>query len=146
MAKITRDDLYSLEDYSEMRDEFRAKVMAHKKNRRLDLGEHVVLHFEDQLIMHYQIQEMLRAEKIFDSKGIEDELNAYNPLIPDGSNFKATMMIQYSDIEERKIMLEKLVGIEDLVWVQVSGHEKVFAVADEDMKTGRHRGPCLGAG
>jgi len=133
MAKLTRDDLYSLEDYSEMRDDFRKKVMAHKKNRRLELGENVVLHFEDQLIMHYQVQEMLRAEKIFETGGINEELNAYNPLIPDGSNFKATMMIQYSDIDERKIMLEKLVGIEDLTWLQVSGHDKVFAIADEDM-------------
>ncbi len=134
MAKLTSDDLYSLEDYSKMRDDFREKVMAHKKNRRLELGENVVLHFEDQLIMHYQVQEMLRAEKIFETGGINEELNAYNPLIPDGSNFKATMMIQYSDIDERKIMLEKLVGIEDLTWLQVSDHDKVFAIADEDME------------
>ncbi len=134
MAKLTSDDLYSLEDYSKMRDGFREKVMAHKKNRRLELGENVVLHFEDQLIMHYQVQEMLRAEKIFETGGINEELNAYNPLIPDGSNFKATMMIQYSDIDERKIMLEKLVGIEDLTWLQVSDHDKVFAIADEDME------------
>jgi len=133
MAKLTRDDLYSLEDYAQMRDDFRAKVMAHKKDRRLELGENVVLHFEDQLIMHYQVQEMLRAEKIFETRGIEDELNAYNPLIPDGTNFKATMMIQYSDIDERKIMLEKLVGIDDLTWLQVNGFDKVFAISDEDM-------------
>lgn len=134
MAKLTRDNLYSLEDYAQMRNDFRAKVMSHKKNRRLELGENVVLHFEDQLLMHYQVQEMLRAEKIFEALGIEDELNAYNPLIPDGTNFKATMMIQYSDIDERKIMLEKLVGIEDLTWLQVNGHGKVFAIADEDME------------
>ena len=134
MAKLTRDDLYSLEDYAKMRDDFRAKVMAHKKDRRLELGENVVLHFEDQLIMHYQVQEMLRAEKIFEARGIEDELNAYNPLIPDGTNFKATMMIQYSDIDERKIMLEKLVGIDDLTWLQVNGFNKVFAISDEDME------------
>jgi len=134
MAKLTRDDLYSLEDYAQMRDDFRAKVMAHKKDRRLELGENVVLHFEDQLIMHYQVQEMLRAEKIFETRGIEDELNAYNPLIPDGTNFKATMMIQYSDIDERKIMLEKLVGIDDLTWLQVNGFNKVFAISDEDME------------
>ncbi len=134
MAKLTRDDLYSLEDYAQMRDDFRAKVMAHKKDRRLELGENVVLHFEDQLIMHYQVQEMLRAEKIFEARGIEDELNAYNPLIPDGTNFKATMMIQYSDIDERKIMLEKLVGIDDLTWLQVNGFDKVFAISDEDME------------
>ena len=134
MAKLTRDDLYSLEDYARMRDDFRAKVMAHKKDRRLELGENVVLHFEDQLIMHYQVQEMLRAEKIFEARGIEDELNAYNPLIPDGTNFKATMMIQYSDIDERKIMLEKLLGIDDLTWLQVNGFDKVFAISDEDME------------
>ena len=133
MAKLTRDDLYSLEDYAEMRNDFRAKVMAHKKNRRLELGEHVILHFEDQLIMHYQVQEMLRAEKIFDTRGIEEELGAYNPLIPDGTNFKATMMIQYSDIEERKVMLAKLLGIEELTWIQVDELDKVFAIADEDM-------------
>jgi hypothetical protein len=133
MAKLTRDDLYSLEDYAQMRDDFRAKVMTHKKDRRLELGENIVLHFEDQLIMHYQVQEMLRAEKIFEARGIEDELNAYNPLIPDGTNFKATMMIQYSDIDERKIMLEKLVGIDDLTWLQVNGFDKVFAISDEDM-------------
>lgn len=134
MAKLTRDDLYSLEDYNEMRDDFRKKVMQHKKNRRLDLGDNVVLHFEDQLVMHYQVQEMLRAEKIFDARGIEEELNAYNPLIPDGTNFKATMMIQYSDIDERKQMLEKLTGIENLTWLQVDNHDKVFAIADEDME------------
>lgn len=134
MAKLTRDDLFSLEDYNEMRDDFRKKVMAHKKNRRLDLGNNVVLHFEDRLVMHYQVQEMLRAEKIFDSSGIEEELNAYNPLIPDGTNFKATMMIQYSDIDERKQMLSKLTGIENLTWLQVNNHEKVFAIADEDME------------
>lgn len=134
MAKLIRDDLYTLEDYAEMRDEFRAKVMAHKKNRRLELGENVILIFEDQLIMHYQVQEMLRAEKIFEARGIEEELNAYNPLIPDGTNFKATMMIQYSDIDERKTMLAKLIGIENLTWVQIDKHDKVFAIADEDME------------
>ena len=134
MTKLTRNDLYSLEDYAGMRDDFRNKIMAHKKNRRLELGENIVLHFEDKLIMHYQVQEMLRAEKIFEADGIEEELAAYNPLIPDGTNFKATMMIQYSDIEERKVMLEKLVGVEDLTWVQVHGHDKVFGIADEDME------------
>lgn len=133
MTKLTRDNLFSLEDYAAMRDDFRSKVIAHKKDRRLELGNHVVLHFEDQLLMHYQIQEMLRAEKIFDADGIEEELNAYNPLIPDGTNLKATMMIQYSDIDERRAMLKKLSGIEDLTWVQVNGYEKVFAIADEDM-------------
>lgn len=133
MRKLTRDNLLSLEDYAAMRDDFRAKIMEHKKDRRLELGDHVVLHFEDQLLMHYQVQEMLRAEKIFDARGIEEELNAYNPLIPDGTNFKVTMMIQYSDIDERRVMLQKLTGIEDLTWIQVDGREKVFAIADEDM-------------
>jgi len=134
MNKLTREDLYSLEDYSRMRDEFRTRVMEHKKNRRLEIGPNVVLLFEDRLIMQYQIQEMLKAEKIFDAEGIEEELGAYNPLIPDGKNWKATMMIQYTDVEERKEMLEKLIGIEDITWLQVDGYEKIFAVVDEDME------------
>lgn len=134
MNKLNREDLYSLEDYSQMRDEFRLKVMAHKKNRRLDIGPNVVLLFEDRLIMQYQVQEMLKAEKIFDAEGIEEELNTYNPLIPDGKNWKATMMIQYTDIEERKQMLGKLIGIEKITWLQVSGHDKVFAITDEDLE------------
>ena len=134
MAKLTRNDLYSLETYAEMRNDFRNKVMAHKKNRRLELGDHVVLHFEDQQIMHYQVQEMLRAEKIFEASAIEEELETYNPLIPDGSNWKATMMIQYSDVDERKKMLARLKGIDDKTWVRVNGHDKVFAISDEDME------------
>lgn len=134
MNKLSREDLYSLEDYSQMRNEFRAKVMEHKKNRRLDIGPNIVLLFEDRLIMHYQIQEMLKAEKIFDTDGIEEELNVYNPLIPDGKNWKATMMIQYTDIEERKEMLAKLVGVENITWIRVDGFDKVFAIADEDME------------
>ena len=133
MEKLSRSDLYSLEDYLEMRDDFRAKVMAHKKNRRIDIGPNIVLLFEDRLIMQYQIQEMLKAEKIFDASGIEEELSVYNPLIPDGKNLKATMMIQYTDIEERKEMLSKLLGVEDMTWLQVGSHDKVFAIADEDM-------------
>ena len=134
MTKLTRADLYSLEEYAEKRDTFRANIIQHKKNRRVELGNHVVLHFEDRLIMQYQIQEMLRAEKIFDVRGIEEELSAYNPLIPDGSNLKATMMIQYTDVDERKLMLAKLTGIEKMTWVQVDGHDRVFAIADEDME------------
>ena len=134
MKKLTRSGLYSLEDYLEMRDNYRAKVMAHKKNRRLEIGPNIVLLFEDRLIMQYQVQEMLKAEKIFDAAGIEEELGAYNPLIPDGKNLKATMMIQYSDIEERKEMLGKLLGVEDITWLQVGSFEKIFAVADEDME------------
>ena len=134
MKKLTRKDLHSLEDYLEMRNDFRAKVMAHKKNRRLEIGPNVVLLLEDRLTMHYQVQEILKTEKIFDAAGIEEELEAYNPLIPDGKNWKATMMIQYTDIEERKIMLGKLLGIEDMTWVQVEGHEKILPITDEDLE------------
>ncbi len=134
MTKLTRNDLYSLEEYSEMRDKFRQKIMAHKKNRRLELGEHLLLSFEDRLIMQYQVQEMLKTEKIFDAAGIQEELDAYNPLIPDGSNWKATMLIQYPEVEERQRQLSRLIGIEDLVWMQVDGFEKVYAIADEDLE------------
>jgi hypothetical protein len=134
MSKLTRQDLYSLEQYAEVRNEFRAKVMAHKKNRKVAIGPHMTLYFEDHLTMQYQIQEMLRIEKIFEAAGIEEELDAYNPLIPDGSNWKATFMIEYSDVEERKAALARMIGIEDQVWVQVAGHEKSFAIADEDLE------------
>lgn len=134
MKKLTREDLYSLEKYSEIRNEFRAKVMAHKKNRIVQIGPNVTLHFEDSLIMQYQIQEMLRAEKIFDAAGIQEELDAYNPLIPDGTNFKATMMIEYDDPVERKQALTQLLGIEDKTYVQIAGHDKVYAIADEDLE------------
>jgi hypothetical protein len=134
MSKLSRKDLYSLEEYTEMRDAFRKKIIAHKENRRLELGDNILLLFEDKLIMQYQVQEMLKAEKIFDAAGIEEELNAYNPLIPDGANWKATMMIQYTDVDERQKMLAQLIGIEDLVWMQVASHEKVYAIADEDLE------------
>lgn len=134
MPKLTREKLYSLEQYSEMRDEYRKKVMAHKENRRLELGDHLLLMFEDQLLMQYQVQEMLKAEKIFDAEGIEEELAAYNPLIPDGTNWKATMLIQYPDVEQRQQRLSELIGIEGLVWMQVDGFEKVYAIADEDLE------------
>lgn len=134
MSKLTRNDLYSLEKYTEMRDEYRKKIMAHKENRRLELGEHLLLSFEDKLLMQYQVQEMLKTEKIFDAAGIEEELEAYNPLIPDGTNWKATMLIQYPDVEQRQRQLSRLIGIEDLVWVQVEGFEKVYAIADEDLE------------
>ena len=134
MSKLARKDLYSLEEYTEMRDAFRKKIIAHKENRRLELGDNILLLFEDKLIMQYQIQEMLKAEKIFDAAGIEEELGAYNPLIPDGTNWKATMMIQYTDVDERQKMLTQLIGVEDLVWMQVAGHEKVYAIADEDLE------------
>ena len=134
MSKLTREDLYTLEAYSEMRDEYRKKVMAHKINRRLELGNHVLLTFEDKFIMQYQVQEMLKAEKIFESAAIEEELETYNPLIPDGSNWKATLMIQYPDIEERQRQLALLIGIEDLIWMQVEGFDKIYAIADEDLE------------
>lgn len=132
--QLTRDDLFSLEKYAQVRGEFRARVMAHKKDRQVQIGAHATLYFEDRLTMHYQIQEMLRVERIFESQGIQDELDAYNPLIPDGSNWKATFMIEYEDVDERRQALARLKGIEDLLWVQVAGFEKVFAIADEDME------------
>ena len=134
MPAITRDSLMTLEAYAKVRDEFRANVMAHKKNRSVRLGEHVTLLFEDEMTMRYQIQEMLRAERIFEQDGIQGELDAYNPLVPDGSNWKATMMIQYPDVDERHQALARLIGIEDRVWVQVEGCPKVYAVADEDIE------------
>ncbi|MBT8133095.1 MAG: DUF3501 family protein, partial [Gammaproteobacteria bacterium] len=134
MQKLTRKELYSLEDYLEMRDDYRKKVMAHKKNRRLELGDNVMMMFEDRLIMQYQVQEMLKAEKIFDAAGIEEELDAYNPLIPDGSNWKATMLIQYPDVEQRQKQLAQLIGIEHKIWMQVDGFDKIFAIADEDLE------------
>ncbi len=134
MPQITRDSLMTLEAYSEARQEFRARVMAHKKDRTLPLGGNVTLIFEAELTIRYQVQEMLRAERIFEAAGIDDELGAYNPLVPDGSNWKATMMIEYPDLDERRQKLEKLIGIEDKVWVKVEGHQRVYAVADEDLE------------
>lgn len=134
MPQITRDSLMPLEAYAKARPEFRAKVMAHKKDRALHLGSNVTLIFEDELTIRYQIQEMLRAERIFEDEGINDELDAYNPLVPDGSNWKATMMIEYPDENERRAWLAKLIGIEDRVWVQVAGCERVHAIADEDLE------------
>jgi hypothetical protein len=134
MQTLTRDDLYSLEQYAEVRTDFRARVMAHKKNRKVAIGDHATLYFEDRLTIQYQIQEMLRVERIFERAGIEDELGAYNPLIPDGSNWKATFMIEYDDVEERRAALARLMGIEDRVWVQVGDQARVFAIADEDLE------------
>lgn len=131
---LTRDDLMSLETYAEQRAEFRARVIAHKKNRQVQLGENATLYFEDQLTMQYQVQEMLRIEKIFDAEGIKEELDAYNPLIPDGSNWKATFMIEFTDENDRKAALAKMIGIEDKVWMQVAGHDRVYAIADEDLE------------
>ena len=132
--QLTRQDLYSLEQYAQARGEFRAKVMAHKKHRQVPLGVHATLYFEDRLTIQYQIQEMLRVERIFEAEGIRDELDAYNPLIPDGANWKATFMIEYENADERRDALTRLRGIEDQVWVQVEGCERVFAIADEDLE------------
>jgi len=134
MAQITRDSLMTLEGYARARPQFRARVMAHKQHRTVALGEHVTLIFEDELTIRYQIQEMLRAERIFEEDGIQSELDAYNPLVPDGSNWKATMLIEYPDETERREMLTRLIGIEDRVWVQVAGHARAHAIADEDME------------
>lgn len=134
MAHITRDSLMPLEAYAKARPEFRAKVMAHKKDRTLQLGENVTLIFEDELTIRYQVQEMLRAERIFEEDGINDELAAYNPLVPDGSNWKCTMLIEYPDENERRAWLSRLIGIEDKVYVQVAGCERVYAIADEDLE------------
>ena len=133
MQKLTREDLHSLEDYAVMRDEYRTQVIQHKKNRVLQVGPSVTMHFEDRLIMQYQIQEMLRAEKIFESEGIQEELDAYNPMIPDGSNWKVTFMIEFPDPDERAIKLQELIGIEDVTYVQISGHDKVNPISDEDL-------------
>jgi hypothetical protein len=134
MPRITRDSLMTLEAYAKSRQEFRARVIAHKKDRTVHLGGHVTLIFEDELTIRYQVQEMLRVEKIFEEAGIQDELDAYNPLVPDGRNFKATMLIEYEDPEERRVALAKLKGIEDRTWVQVGGSARVFAIADEDLE------------
>jgi len=133
MNKLTRSDLMSLEQYAEQRPEFRKKVIAHKKNRQVSVSDHTTLYFEDRLTVQYQIQEMLRIERIFEAEGIDEELDAYNALIPDGSNLKATFMIEYEDERERKEALQQLIGIEDKVWVQVDGFDKVWAIADEDL-------------
>jgi hypothetical protein len=134
MPRITRDSLLPLETYARERAEFRARVMSHKRNRTLRLGEHLTLLFEDELTIRYQVQEMLRAERIFEDDGIQDELDAYNPLVPDGSNWKATMLLEYPDVEERARMLAKLIGVEDRVWAQVEGRPRAYAIADEDLE------------
>ena len=134
MEKLSREDLMSLEEYAQKRPEFRAQVMAHKRNRRLALGEHAALYFEDRLTIQYQIQEMLRAERIFEADGIAEELETYNPLIPDGSNWKATFMLEYGDVDQRQAAVQRLIGIEDVVWVRVAGFDKAYAIADEDLE------------
>ena len=133
MNKLQAGDLMTLEAYAKARPEMRQRVIAHKKDRTVALGEHITLLFEDDVTVRYQVQEMLRVERIFEEDGIRDELDAYNPLIPDGSNWKATLLIEYPDVEERRVMLARLKGVEDRVWVQVEAHERISAIADEDL-------------
>jgi Protein of unknown function (DUF3501) len=134
MQKLTREDLYSLEQYATVRPEFRERVIEHKRNRRIALGTNAALYFEDRLTMQYQVQEMLRIERIFEKAGIEDELQAYNPLIPDGSNWKATFMIEFPEVDERRAMLARLVDIENRVFVRVGDLDKIYGIADEDLE------------
>ena len=134
MKKLTRDDLYPLEKYAELRPRLRAEVMAHKQHRQAAIGPNATLYFEDRMTMQYQVQEMLRIERIFEAEGINDELAAYNPLIPDGSNWKATFMVEFPEVEERREALKRLKGIENRVWVRVAGFEPVRPHVDEDLE------------
>jgi hypothetical protein len=134
VRKLAASDLLSLEHYSRERDGFRARILAHKKDRKLGVGPSTMWLFEDRLTVQYQVQEMLRTERIFEAEGIAEELAAYNPLIPDGRNWKATLLIEFPDPQIRKVQLEKLRGVEDRCWVQVAGQERVFAIADEDLE------------
>lgn len=134
MSKLSHENLYGLEEYARIRPEFRAKVMAHKDSRRVSIGDHATLYFEDALTMQYQVQEMLRIERIFEADGIQDELDVYNPLIPDGNNWKATFMVEYEDEAERKLALSRMIGIEKRLWVQVDGFDKVHPIANEDLE------------
>tara|TARA_B100000900_G_scaffold115312_1_gene96918 strand:- start:835 stop:1425 length:591 start_codon:yes stop_codon:yes gene_type:complete len=133
IKKLTKNSLWTLEHYARVRDKFRKEMIEHKKGRMVNLGENLTLHFEDAQTIKYQVQEILRIEKTFEEEGIVDELEAYNPLIPDGTNFKCTMMIEYSDEAVRREKLKSLKGIEDKVWVRVEGRDKVWAIADEDL-------------
>ena len=134
LPHLTRNDLMSLEQYSIARKDFRAKVIEHKRNRSVALGPNATWSFEDQLTMQYQVQEMLRVERIFEAEAIQEELDAYNPLIPDGSNWKATFLLEFPDADERRHRLAQLRGVEDRCWVQVAGFERVYAIADEDLE------------
>ena len=134
MQKLVESDLLSLERYSRERPEFRARVIAHKKNRQVSVGQNTMWLFEDRLTVQYQVQEMLRTERIFEAEGIAEELAAYNPLIPDGRNWKVTFLIEYTDAEIRRVQLEKLRGVEDRCWVQVAGCARLYAIADEDLE------------
>jgi len=132
--KLERKDLWSLEEYAQKRDAFRQQIIAHKRARTLHIGPNLTLLFEDRETMRYQVQEMLRAERVFEAAGIQDELDAYNPLIPDGSNWKATMLIEFDEEGARREALAKLIGLEDRVWLRVHGHAQVFPIADEDLE------------
>lgn len=134
MQKLNREDLYSLEQYAEIRQNFRAEVMAHKKNRQVPIGPNATLYFEDRLTIQYQVQEMLRVERIFEKSGIEEELETYNPLIPDGRNLKATFMIEYADPNERQRKLQSMIGIEGQIWLRVDGYSSITPFADEDLE------------
>jgi len=134
MDKLTKEDLFSLEQYAEQRADFRARVLEHKKNRRLDVGPNLSLYFEDRLTIQYQVQEMLRIEKIFEAEGIEEELAVYNELIPDGGNLKCTAMLEFTDEAVRRKRLAELVGIEHEVWARVDGYDKIFAISNEDLE------------
>jgi len=133
-AKLSPADLMTLEQYARERAAFRTRLLAHKRNRQLSVGPHCMWLFEDRLTIQYQVQEMLRAERIFEPEGITEELGSYNPLIPDGGNWKVTLLIEYSDPAERRVALARLKGVEDRCWVQVAGHQRVFAIADEDLE------------
>jgi hypothetical protein len=134
MDKLSVADLMSLERYARERPAFRARVLEHKRDRKLAVGPNVTWSFEDRLTMQYQVQEMLRAERIFEPEGIQEELESYNPLIPDGSNWKATLLIEFPEVGERQRQLALLIGLEDRCWVQVRGHDRVHAIADEDLE------------
>lgn len=134
MKKLDRSALWSLEEYAEMRSDFKTKVIAHKQNRQLPIGPNATIYFEDNLTVQYQIQEMLRIERIIEAAAIDEELGTYNPLIPDGSNWKATFMIEFTDETERRVALAKMRGIEDSIWMQVEGHDKVTPFANEDLE------------
>jgi hypothetical protein len=134
MKPLSREDLLSLEKYAEQRADFRDRVMAHKINRRVNIGPHLTLYFEDRLTIQYQVQEMLRIEKIFEADAIQEELDTYNPLIPDGSNLKATAMFEFEDVELRQRRLAELVGVENNIWLQVGGFKKAYAIANEDLE------------
>jgi hypothetical protein len=134
MQHLTRDQLMSLEQYAERRADFRQQVIDHKKHRRVGIGPHLNLYFEDRLTVQYQVQEMLRIERIFEPAAIEEELETYNPLIPDGGNLKCTAMLEYQDVEQRKAQLAQLKGIENQVWLQVEGFDPVYAIANEDLE------------